>query len=153
VADALLDERHEPKGLQLPDPDFTIPDVSNCASAYALIDESGNATKQGGLGRMFLRAALIAAAIATATVGWAAPPNARSSLAAATLPISPVISADDQCGDGYEWSKTIGACIPVPTRASTPPQGATYQCADGTYSFSKTSKGACSRHGGIDHPV
>jgi len=103
---------------------------------------------------MSFRATLIAAAMATATVGWASPANAQTPIAATvTAPTSPVISADDQCGDGYEWSKTSGACIPVPTRASTPPQGATYQCVDGTYSFSKTSKGACSRHGGIDHPV
>jgi hypothetical protein len=103
---------------------------------------------------MFFRATLIAAAVATATVGWASPTNAQSPIAAAiAAPTSPGISGDDQCGDGYEWSKTIGACIPVPTRASTPPRGATYQCVDGTYSFSKTSKGACSRHGGIDHPV
>jgi hypothetical protein len=74
-----------------------------------------------------------------------------SAAASISAPTSPVISADDQCGDGYEWSKTVGTCIPVPTRASTQPPGSTYQCVDGT--SSKTSQGACSRHGGIDHPL
>ncbi len=103
---------------------------------------------------MFLRVAtLLAAAIATAN-GSTSPANAQSPIAAAiTAPASPVISADDQCGDGYEWSKTVSSCIPVPTAAPTAPPGATFLCVDGDYSYSKTSKGACSRHGGIDHPV
>src|SRR5690242_13528745 len=99
---------------------------------------------------MFLRAALSAAAITTAAVGWGAPSNALSHVAAAsTLSISPVISADDQCGDGWEWSKSVGHCIPVPTAAPTAPPGATFLCVDGDYSYAKTSRGACSRHGGI----
>lgn len=104
--------------------------------------------------KFFCVATLFAAAIATSAPSSASPGNAQSPIAAAIIaPTSPVISADDLCGDGWEWSKTIGACIPVPTRAPTPPPGATYQCVDGTYSFSKTPKGACSHHSGIDHPV
>jgi Protein of unknown function (DUF3761) len=99
---------------------------------------------------MFLRATVVAAAVATATVGWAAPSNAQSPIAAATTaPTSPVISADDECGDGWEWSKTGGRCVPVPAAAPTAPPGATFLCVDGDYSFAKTSRGACSRHGGI----
>jgi hypothetical protein len=85
-------------------------------------------------------ALLVAAAIAA--------PLAAASIVA---PTSPVISADGQCGDGYYWSKTVGACVPGEATGPTP--GATYQCADGTYSFSKASRGACSRHGGIDHAL
>lgn len=104
---------------------------------------------------MFFRAALVLAAIAMATVGWASPTNAQSPVAAAiTAPSSPVISVDDEpgddeCGDGWEWSKTVGRCIPAPTAAPTPPPGATFLCVDGDYSYAKTSHGACSRHGGI----
>lgn len=70
---------------------------------------------------MWCRAVLIAtAAIATAAVGWRAPANAQSPVAAATtVPISPVISADYQYGDGWEWSKTVLRCIPAPTAAAT----------------------------------
>ena len=99
---------------------------------------------------MLFRATLISAAIATATVGGVAPSNAQSPVApATTVQISPVISAEDQCGDGWEWSKTGGRCIPVPTAAPTAPPGATFLCVDGDYSYAKTSRGACSRHGGI----
>jgi uncharacterized protein DUF3761 len=31
-----------------------------------------------------------------------------------------------------------------------PPKGATARCKDGTYSKSKSKKGACSKHGGVD---
>jgi hypothetical protein len=96
--------------------------------------------------RTMIRGLLVAAAIAAPI----AVPIAAASIQA---PRPSVISADDQCGDGWEWSKTAGTCIPAPTRTSTPPQGATYQCADGTYSYSKSSKGACSDHGGVDHAL
>jgi hypothetical protein len=73
---------------------------------------------------MLLRAALIAAVIATVPVGWAAMSYAQAPIAAATTaPTFPVISADDQCGDGWEWSKTVGRCIPVPTAAPAAPAG------------------------------
>jgi hypothetical protein len=61
--------------------------------------------------------------------------------------------ADDRCDDGYGWSKTINSCVPVPTAAPAAPPGATFQCNDGGYSYSKTSQGVCSRHGGIAHAL
>ena len=39
------------------------------------------------------------------------------------------------------------------TAAGGVPIGATFQCKDGSYSTAKTSTGACSRHGGVDHPL
>ena len=38
-------------------------------------------------------------------------------------------------------------------KPAKPPKGSTFLCKDGTYSDAKTSQGACSGHGGIDHPV
>jgi hypothetical protein len=90
---------------------------------------------------IMIRALLVAGGIAA--------PITAVIAAAGTAPTSPIISADAQCGDGYEWSKTVGSCIPVPTAAPTAPPGATFLCVDGDYSYSKTSEGACSRHGGI----
>ena len=133
-------------------PNFTIRGVINPPAPTLPLRRAALSNKE--VGRVFLRATLIAAAIAVTTVGWPSPTHAQSPIAAVvTTPSSPVISLDDQCGDGWEWSKTAGRCIPVPTVASTAPQGATFLCVDGTYSFSKTSQGACSRNGGIKAPV
>ena len=99
---------------------------------------------------MLLRPPLIAAAVAMVPTGWAATSYAQAPIAGATtLPVAPVISTDDECGDGWEWSKTANRCTPAPTAAPTAPPGATFQCVDGDYSYAKTSRGACSRHGGI----
>lgn len=38
-------------------------------------------------------------------------------------------------------------------KPAKPRKGDTFLCKDGTYSDAKTSQGACSGHGGIDHPV
>ena len=42
-----------------------------------------------------------------------------------------------------------GNWTPSPTTAPTAPVGATAQCRDGTYSFSASRRGTCSRHGGV----
>ena len=52
-------------------------------------------------------------------------------------------------GQGYINSQ--GQWVPSPQRAlgNQPPAGATAQCRDGTYSFSRSRRGTCSRHGGV----
>ena len=39
--------------------------------------------------------------------------------------------------------------IQSPTRYNNAPQGATAECWDGTYSFSRNRRGTCSHHGGV----
>ena len=39
------------------------------------------------------------------------------------------------------------------TAAGGVPISATFQCKDGSYSTAKTTSGACSRHGGVDHAL
>ena len=39
------------------------------------------------------------------------------------------------------------------TAAGGVPIGATFECKDGSYSTAKTTSGACSRHGGVDHAL
>ncbi len=41
------------------------------------------------------------------------------------------------------------AASPLWLAAQAPPAGATFKCKDGTYSTSKSERGACSRHGGV----
>lgn len=53
----------------------------------------------------------------------------------------------DDCVGGY--INTAGNCIPSPQQAPQAPAGATAKCNDGTYSFSQSRRGTCSRHGGV----
>jgi hypothetical protein len=48
-----------------------------------------------------------------------------------------------------EYRNVDGICVPRPTQADAPPAGATAECKDGTYSFSKHRSGTCSHHGGV----
>lgn len=52
-------------------------------------------------------------------------------------------------GRGYINSR--GQWIPSPARTSDgrPPQGATARCSDASFSFSQSSRGTCSWHGGV----
>ncbi|WP_094287962.1 DUF3761 domain-containing protein [Mycobacterium lehmannii] len=92
-----------------------------------------------------LRKTLIAAAVTAAALGGFA-------TATVTDPGTASVSFIASCAsDEYENSQ--GDCILRPTDSSQPPESATFVCADGTYSSSVTSRGACSRHGGIDHAL
>src|SRR2546425_11155248 len=52
-------------------------------------------------------------------------------------------------GRGYVNSR--GEWVPSPTRTpnDSPPAGASAQCRDATYSFSRSRRGTCSHHGGV----
>jgi hypothetical protein len=52
-------------------------------------------------------------------------------------------------GHGYINSK--GEWVPSPrwTENGKPPSGASAQCSDGSYSFSRSRRGTCSHHGGV----
>jgi hypothetical protein len=135
-------------GLQPATAIFTIPDVTKRGSIYAPIDESGNVTKHechqnGEVWRsMLFRATFVAAAITVATIGAAS--IAESAAASA---ITPVLTTSCLPGDYV---------LPLAIHCRNPPTkqpGDTYQCRDGCFSDSKTSQGACSHHGGIDHRV
>ena len=58
-------------------------------------------------------------------------------------------SAPPQTGRGYINSR--GEWVPSPQRTpdGKAPNGATAQCRDGTYSFSRSRRGTCSWHGGV----
>ena len=56
--------------------------------------------------------------------------------------------SDGVCSaDSYVNSR--GKCVHRPVRADRAPAGATARCRDGTYSFSQSRRGTCSRHGGV----
>ncbi|MEU4345247.1 DUF3761 domain-containing protein [Nocardia sp. NPDC023852] len=52
------------------------------------------------------------------------------------------------CGAG-EYANVDNDCVSRPEQAPVAPDGATDQCKDGTYSFSRHRAGTCSHHGGV----
>lgn len=52
------------------------------------------------------------------------------------------------CGVDY-YRNSDGQCVHDPVQAPSAPSGATAECKDGTYSFSKHRSGTCSGHGGV----
>ena len=57
--------------------------------------------------------------------------------------------ARPKCADNGTYVNSQGQTVKRPENCTTAPQGATAQCRDGTYSFSKSRRGTCSHHGGV----
>ena len=57
--------------------------------------------------------------------------------------------AKPKCIDNGTYVNSQGQRVKRPETCSAPPEGATAQCRDGTYSFSKSHSGTCSHHGGV----
>ncbi|WP_308817982.1 DUF3761 domain-containing protein [Pseudonocardia alni] len=54
------------------------------------------------------------------------------------------------CDTDTHYVNSAGNCVPRPARSGgDAPAGATAKCRDGTYSFSQSRSGTCSRHGGV----
>ena len=47
------------------------------------------------------------------------------------------------------YTNSKGTVVQSPTHYNKPPEGATAQCRDGSYSFSQNHRGTCSHHGGV----
>ncbi len=50
--------------------------------------------------------------------------------------------------DNY-YTNSAGNKVHSPANAPSVPEGASARCKDGTYSFSQSRRGTCSRHGGV----
>jgi hypothetical protein len=75
-------------------------------------------------------------------------PNSGSS-ATQTSGTSNHSPAKPRCTDNGSYVNSKGQTVKRPENCTTAPQGATAQCGDGTYSFSKSRRGTCSHHGGV----
>jgi len=53
------------------------------------------------------------------------------------------------CTSNGTYVNSKGQTVQRPENCSGPPQGATAQCRDGSYSFSTSRRGTCSHHGGV----
>src|ERR1700758_678117 len=54
-----------------------------------------------------------------------------------------------KCNDNGTYVNSQGEKVKRPENCSGPPSGATAQCRDGSYSFSRSHRGTCSHHGGV----
>jgi hypothetical protein len=57
--------------------------------------------------------------------------------------------AKPRCNDTGTYQNSKAQTVKRPENCSSAPQGATAQCRDGTYSFSRSRRGTCSHHGGV----
>jgi hypothetical protein len=104
-----------------------------------------------------LAPAPIAPATVEAPARVAAParpaPTMRSPVVRAAAPQAavpqPAAAPAVSCNEATHYINAKGNCVLRPTQAAAAPAGATAKCGDGTYSFSQTRSGTCSRHGGV----
>jgi Protein of unknown function (DUF3761) len=54
-----------------------------------------------------------------------------------------------KCADNGTYVHSKGETVKRPENCSSAAQGATAQCRDGSYSFSRRRRGTCSHHGGV----
>jgi len=62
--------------------------------------------------------------------------------------IGTYVAPQPSCGNGT-YVNSAGNTVCSPYSSPSPPEGATAQCGDGTYSFSQSRSGTCSHHGGV----
>ncbi|RYG99765.1 MAG: DUF3761 domain-containing protein [Alphaproteobacteria bacterium] len=74
--------------------------------------------------------------------------NMGPALALALAATAMATLANAACGPGY-YRDANGHCVPRPVQADRAPAGASARCRDGTFSFSHSRRGSCSRHGGV----
>ncbi|MGA2391496.1 MAG: DUF3761 domain-containing protein [Candidatus Sulfotelmatobacter sp.] len=74
---------------------------------------------------------------------------AQTHQTSANQPTQQQQKAKPNCSDSGTYVNRQGQTLKRPENCSAAPQGATAQCADGTYSFSRSRRGTCSRHGGV----
>src|SRR5215831_17594936 len=67
----------------------------------------------------------------------------------ATQATAPAATTGSCAPDYYRNARGVCVHRPVKTQGSAAPAGATAQCRDGSYSFSQSRRGTCSRHGGV----
>jgi Protein of unknown function (DUF3761) len=124
------------------------------------------------LGGVIIAGAIIGVTVASnsstlpkmATLATPTTTVASAATSAATAHTTEVVSAPSQTANAYQeapvpqtavlsnnntYVNSDGATVHSPAYANTVPAGASAQCRDGSYSFSKHRSGTCSRHGGV----
>ncbi len=134
-------------------------DANAPSAAYRVYNTGGQlvARAQGTSARFNLPRARYKIAVAALgyrpTALWSQGGSARATLDRLPPPPPPLPAvalespASGSSGGGYVNS--AGEFVPSPVFSDRRPEGASAQCGDGSYSFSRSRRGTCSHHGGV----
>lgn len=98
--------------------------------------------------KLLNRLAVILAALAFATTTFIAPAEAKGAHHSHSQKASPD-EGDLQTHGHYKNIDGQDVHSPSKSKSGIVPAGASAQCGDGTFSFSKHARGTCSHHGGV----
>ncbi len=76
-------------------------------------------------------------------------PSSQSNPTSASTNKAQQPQAKVNCTSNGTYVNNKGESVTRPENCSGPPAGATAQCRDGSYSFSRSRSGTCSHHGGV----
>ena len=99
--------------------------------------------------RQFLSGVVLAAILFSQQVvsqSQSPSPSGAGSTATAGAKLAP---SNANCTNNGTYVNSKGQTVKRPENCPVAPKGATAQCRDGTYSFSQSRRGTCSRHGGV----
>jgi hypothetical protein len=77
------------------------------------------------------------------------PSGPSSSSSSAKAQANQAEDKDKSCTDNGTYVNSKGETVKRPETCSGAPKGATAQCRDKSYSFSRSRRGTCSHHGGV----
>src|SRR5919112_1448562 len=83
------------------------------------------------------------------TEAAASSPSSSYSSSPPSSPAAPRQSPPAGASSDEYYKNSDGVSVRRPVQADSPPEGATAQCRDGSYSFSLHRSGTCSHHGGV----
>jgi hypothetical protein len=92
--------------------------------------------------RRFMSAFVLAAVLSSSLVAQAPQPSAQDTKHQQE-------NSQPKCTYHGTYRNSKGEEVPGPKNCSSAPQGASAQCRDGSYSFSRSHRGTCSHHGGV----
>ena len=95
--------------------------------------------------RNFVYALALAAILLSQQIVFQTPPSSQSNTDSAAASNTKPNTGKVNCTNNGTYVNSKGQTVQRPENCSGPPKGATAQCRDGSYSFSTSRGGTCSR--------
>ncbi len=99
--------------------------------------------------RQFLRLLILLAGLATYLLGYVSDGQTYATFQVVSSAQNKSSHGTVNCTDNGSYVNSQGQKVKRPESCSGVPSGATAQCRDGSYSFSRNHRGTCSHHGGV----